>query len=209
MKKVIELLSVLVILFLPIILYVYNFGYIFSHSHQKWAEFGSLMSGIYSPIFAFFALLILIGQTRSQNAMHKHQYDQAYIQDTRNEINFYIQKLEKYLNEKYDESCSVGEHLNENYSKAQNSTLRQQEIIKNAKNLNKNHPHLFGIWLAIYPLLDGLNSQKEEPYMNSFIGAKSRLVTCLKYGTCVALDNLSYTITNDRNNGRYYFKDMK
>ena len=89
----IVLLLLLIVLILPIALYIYQFGGELSPNHQRWAEFGSAISGIYSPIIALLALLILVGQFRSQREMNKHQYDQTYIESTRNELNYFTEKL--------------------------------------------------------------------------------------------------------------------
>jgi len=208
-KKIISLIIIILLLLLPIILYLYNFGYTLSSNHQKWSEFGSLMSGIYSPIFALFALLILIAQASAQSDMHKHQYDQSYIQQNREELNFYIKKLEQYLDESYSDNQTIGEYLQINFSKVADAELKTNNMIEIAKKFNREHPKVFNIWLAIYPLLIGLNTPKEQLYMSNFIGAKLQLITCFQYSICKAIDNLHFAVSNDPNKGTYYFKDME
>ncbi len=43
--------------------------------------------------------------------MNKHQHDQSFIQRTRDDIDFFIGKLETYLNYKYDDESSVKEYI--------------------------------------------------------------------------------------------------
>ena len=207
--KAISQLIAFVALLLPLILYVYKFGTSLSSNHQTWAEFGSSMSGIYSPIFAFLALLVLINQTKSQYSINKHKYDQAYVQENRNEINFYIQKLELYLDKNYNDTCTINEFIQQEFAKVTNATLNDKVMTDSINSFNKEHKKIFDIWLAIYPLLLGLDSQKEYPYKHNFASAKLRLISCLQYGTCVALDNIYYVVSNDIQKGKYYFKDMK
>ena len=71
------------------------------------------------------------------------------------------------------------------------------------------HPQVVDIWSAIYPILVGLDSQKEYPYVHNFGSSKLRISSCLYYGVCVAIDNLYYSVSNDIQKGKYYFKKME
>ena len=105
----IVLLLLLIVLILPMALYIYQFGGELSANHQRWAEFGSAIVGIYSPIIAFIALLILVGQFRSQKAVNKHQFDQTYIESTRNDINYFTEKLAASLENNHKSGIKIRE----------------------------------------------------------------------------------------------------
>lgn len=197
----------LAILLLPIILYTSQFGYHLSENHQKWAEFGSAISGIYSPIIAFIALLILTGQFKSQVSLNKHQYDQTYIQTTREEINFFIDKMEKALKTDHKSGASIRHFLETNFAYLDKSQLDNEHTKVLASEFRTEHKIILDMWLAIYPLLLGLGSQKEFPYEHNFSGAILRIACSLSIETCIAIDNYYYyyCVTNDLQKGNYYF----
>lgn len=96
-KQIIFILLAVFILLLPLLLYIYQFGLSLSTEHSRWSEFGSYLTGIYSPLIALVALFILTTQLLIQRAMSKHHHDQAFVNSAREDINFYINKLENYL----------------------------------------------------------------------------------------------------------------
>jgi len=210
MKKTLRDIAILVtvfsFLFLPILIYVYQFGFTLSANHQRWAEFGSVMSGIYSPIIAFIALFVLIGQSRAQISMNEHQFDQTYIQENRKDLDFYIDKLENYLVQGYDKELNIRSHLEASYLNLSNEELLSSTRVEFAKEFYQKHPKVFDIWLAVYPILIGLNSQKEFPYEHNFTSSELRITSSLTLSTCIALDCYYYCLSNDLQKGCYFFK---
>ena len=202
-------LVIFIALWLPIALYAYQFGFSLSSDHKVWAEFGSIMSGIYSPIIAFIALLILANQARIQLSMDKHQHNHSFIERNRNDLDFYINKLESYLEKDYDEKLTIKQYLLLNFSNLSNATLLEEKTKEKAQAFIFAHHQVFDTWLAIYPILKGLDSQKEYPYVHNFESSKLRISSCLYFGVCVAIDNLYYCATNDIQKGKYYFKEME
>lgn len=111
-KKNIQKLTVIIaftLFLLPIALYRYKFGFGLWDKHEHWAEMGSFFSGIYSPIIAFIALVILIGQSIAQASLNKHQYDQSFIQENRKNLDFYLDKMESQLNKLTDSGETVAD----------------------------------------------------------------------------------------------------
>lgn len=208
-KKRLAQLIIFITLWLPIVLYAYQFGFTLSSDHKVWAEFGSIMSGIYSPIIAFIALLILANQARIQLSMDKHQHDSAFIERNRNDLDFYISKLESYLDKSYDEKLTIKEYLILNFSNVSNAQLLEVKTKEKAQAFVFSHSQVFDIWSAIYPILIGLDSQKKYPYVHNFESSKLRISSCLYFGTCVAMDNLYRCVSNDMQKSKYYFKRME
>lgn len=59
----------------PLLIYLFTFGFFLSSDHQRWAEFGSAMSGIYAPIVAVTTLAVLLAQVGLQKQINDHSYD--------------------------------------------------------------------------------------------------------------------------------------
>jgi hypothetical protein len=88
---------ILFVLVVPAIVYIATFGWSITRNHTRWSEFGSAMSGLYSPLLAFLAFVVLIAQVRSQNVASKYQLDHAYIDQARADIEFYLIQLDLSL----------------------------------------------------------------------------------------------------------------
>lgn len=191
----------------PILLYVYNFGTNLSLDHERWGEFGSLLSGIYSPLIALFTVIILIRQFQFQVKSNKLQDDLSYVANTRSDINRNLNQLEDTLNESYSASVNVKYTLIRRFMSATDEELNGEELFKIAMRFDMQFHKIQGKWSAIYSLMDGLEVTKRYPYKHNVSAAKYDLISTLSYGTCVALDNYLYCISKDRlRKGKYYFR---
>ena len=90
----------MVVFISPVVLYGYQFGIGLWSEHSKWAELGSFLSGVYSPVIALFAFIVLLVQASWQSKINKYQYDISYISANRDVIDYYIEKMEQYLEKK-------------------------------------------------------------------------------------------------------------
>jgi len=179
-----------------------------STEHSQWAEFGSIFSGIYSPLIALVALLILAIQLLIQRSMSKHQHDQAFVDSARKDINFYISKLENCLEKEYEDGKSLKDYIDTHFRFLDVEALSSKGVIAHIQSFNKEHQYIFDLWLALYPILKGLEASKSYPYEHNFHAAKLRISSCLSFGTCVAIDNIYYVISRNYNNGKYYYMEI-
>ena len=175
---------------LPLIMYLYKFGFGLWFEHSEWAEMGAFFSGVYSPIIALLALLILISQTVAQGSINKHQYDQSYIQENRKDLDFYIEKLEAYLNTSAANGEKVSSLLIRHFSHLTIEQLDSSEA-KELSNVFCTDCRLaFEIWVSIYPILKGFSANKEYPYDYQFSSSKLKVSTIISFQACIALDKL-------------------
>jgi hypothetical protein len=94
-KAYVQAVKILVALVLlaPIIFYIHMFGLSISNNHSRWSEMGSAMSGLYTPILALLTLSVLVIQVRMQTEMNKLAFDQQYITEARDDIQYYLFQL--------------------------------------------------------------------------------------------------------------------
>ncbi|WP_445358791.1 hypothetical protein [Microbulbifer sp. ANSA005] len=191
--KIVGSIIFLVILFcMPLALYAYQFGFGIWENHGEWAEMGSALSGIYSPIIALLAFIILVGQFFSQYTMNKFHFDQSFIQKSQEELNFYIEQLDHYLNDESEKTESVRELLRR-FSALSEAELRSDLGKRVVQEFIGEHRKIHDIWVAIYPSLKGLGVHDHYPYVNSYQGSKVKLMAVLSLNTCIALDKVYFS----------------
>lgn len=179
------------ILLSPIIIYLCQFGFGLWDDHSRWAELGSFFSGIYSPIIAIFALIILAGQSISQNKMNKLHHDNTFLSRKKEELKYYVDKLESYLIEKSENGLTIKAQLINSFHSLDRPQL---ESYKNDSSelVNNHYPKILNIWIAIYPILKSMQSNNELTYKDTYTGAVLLIQTILSPQACVTLDKMLY-----------------
>ncbi|WP_323996303.1 hypothetical protein [Aeromonas hydrophila] len=196
---------VLVLLFSPIAFYVNTFGGELTQDHSRWAEFGSAMGGIYSPIVALFTLAVLVVQFDIQRKMHGHEIEQSYLQHARPDIDFYISKIEKVLSLSLDGNSILRSVIRDSFIFDNITVLDSSSLKSLAFEVNKQAPDLFNIWNAIYPIFMGLSKQN-TPMCNAMLSsAQRKLIVVLGFDVCVALDNYHKIISDNELKFNYVF----
>ena len=193
---------------LPLVLYLYKFGFGLWDKHEQWAEMGSFFSGIYSPIIAFIALLILLGQAIAQGSLNQHQYDQTYIQENRKDLDFYIDKMENQLSKMTESREIVSDVLIRNIFCLNQEQLRSKEGKALTAAFYLKYRSTFSIWVSIYPILDGLASNDNYPYELNFLSSKQKISTILSWEVCVALDKLYFSRADQVKANKFYYWDV-
>lgn len=189
----------------PIIVYVATFGPNLSNEHARWGEMGSAMSGIYTPILSLLALFVLVAQVRLQNQINAHQFDQAYIQEARSDVEYYLEQLDHELSKVLDNGTTVREFLHTGFEFANLEELGSNRLLEIAREFNRRFPRALSIWSAIYPVFIGLNSQKHFPYAHNFQSAKQKAIVMISFETCVALDQYVWCVSEGHLNFPYEF----
>lgn len=196
---------ILLILAVPAIVYVLTFGWSITSNHTRWSEFGSAMSGLYSPLLAFLAFIVLIAQVRSQNVAIKYQLDHAYIDQARADIEFYLNQLDRSLAKEIQPGLTTQELLHKIFIPTPERSLHEPAVKQAAQELHFHHPRPFDLWSAIYPYFAGLSAPRSFPYEHHALGARQKAIAMVSFRTCVALDNLHYVLSEGRMSTRYAF----
>jgi hypothetical protein len=192
----------------PVIVYLCVFGTNLSSDHARWAEFGSAIGGIYSPLLASLTLIILWHQVKLQAQMNVHEHEQAYLQQARENIEFYSIQIAQVMNQMVYPDKTLRMVLHENFSPQSLSDLDSQQLRQLAENIHTIIPPVFDIWDAIYPILIGLKAGKKQMFEMTHGSSIQKLVALLSFKSCVALDNFHRARTKERVNFDYQFSPL-
>lgn len=185
------------ILLAPLAIYFLHFNQGISSDHTRWAEFSTYISGIYSPVIALLAFLILVGQVKSQNSMDKHNYDRDFISSNVSDFTYYMDRIESYIEKRkmidpdFDKSLgllSVGRSIDE---------MKSEEFTKIAESFVDQHQKLHDLWVGILPIIKALGSQDEMPYMLAFQSVKIRAISVLSFRVCMSLEAVCYCLNSE------------
>lgn len=205
--KVLLALVVLVLLS-PLIVYIAVFGMTISDDPGRWGEMGAAMSGIYSPILAFLALLVIYGQLKSQNRFQVNEIDQRYVEQNREDIHFYLEQLDRALQVKGPKGVTLRQMLHDWFLFTDAALFSDPSRVELARGINKQYPQLLGVWGAMYPVWAGLDSQKRFPYQHNALTALQKMIAVASFETCVALDQYHHTVTEGRVKVPYQFSPL-
>ena len=210
MNKRILIASLLIlgVIAAPVAAYLYNFGTSLSSSHTRWAEFGSAIGGIYSPLVALLTLAVLAQQVRLQAQMNVHESDQAHLQQAREDIEFYSTQMAKVMNGIALPGKTLHAVLHEHFEPRSLGELDTQQLRQLAADIHALMPPAFDIWAAVYPILMGLKAGKTSMYDMTHGSSTQKLVALLSFETCVALDNFYRARTEGRGKVVYEFSPL-
>ncbi|MFQ1976847.1 hypothetical protein ACK36B_04570 [Aeromonas veronii] len=195
------IIVVLVLLFSPIAFYVNTFGGELSQDHSRWAEFGSAIGGVYAPILGFITLIVLIRQLSLQKQMN----DQYYLQQAREDIEFYASQLSNILDESLVSNVPLRAVLHEKFMFCSPENLCSMDMKNISIDIHKVMPQALDIWAAIYPVLIGLSAVDDSSFKVTLASSKQKLVALLSVEICVVLDNLHFCRTDGKSGFTYVF----
>lgn len=194
----------------PLATYIAVFGFRLSTDHDRWAEFGAAMAGIYAPIVALTTLSVLLAQVRMQSQLNSHEFRQSHIAQARADIEFYALELSEKLKGIATPDTSYREVLHRNFQPANATALDDDSLRILAANVDSLEPSLLGMWLGVYPILGGLAAGSAEhiAFRMALNSSLQKLVALLSYETCVTLDNFCRTRTEGKVNVEYRFSTI-
>ena len=192
---------VLALLFSPVVLYVNTFGGDLSQDHSRWAEFGSAIGGIYAPILGFTTLVVLIRQLFLQKQMN----DQYYLQQAREDIEFYASQLSNILDESLVGDVPLRAVLHGKFMFCSPEELCSIDMKNIAVDIHRLMPQALDIWSAIYPVFMGLSAVDDSKFKMTLASSKQKLVALLSFEIYLALDSLHFCRTGGTSGFTYVF----
>jgi hypothetical protein len=185
---------------LPLVLYFSKFHGPLAESHTSWSEFGSFSGGIYSPIIAFLAALLVLRQVQIQDALNKHMFEQSYISEVRSDTEFYLLHIAAFLDKPTKAGGSVRSALLKSFEFVSEVQLVMPDREKGALAFYRDFPELISAWGGYYSVAASVRAQKGYPFEHTGQGCISKATAILSFNACVALDNV-YFLTQERKIG--------
>jgi hypothetical protein len=180
-------------LIVPIALYITTFGTSLSHDHSRWSEIGGFIGGIYAPIAALLTLTIIAGQLSSQVQINKHQIDQSFLNNSRADLHFYIDQMEKVL-QKHEQIANVplSHAITSMFGSRTHEELKGTIYNKDVRRVGMTDSRVSGIWGAIYAIFAGLKASDETDYNLVYVSSKQKCISIFGCALCDALDNFHF-----------------
>ena len=170
MKDKLYLLIIGLILVLPIAVYAYQFGFGLWDSNKEWAEMGSAIGGLYTPILAILTLVVLVKQFQLQKNMHKHEQRVVSRDIGFSMVEKYAEKIESMFTQEVVDDLAHFADLDRGDPEADK--------------LKSKHLDIFTLWATVHALLR--NFEKNEPDM--VVDLASMAVLHLTFNMCATLE---------------------
>ena len=224
------------ILVLPAGTYALKVGGTLSSDPKDWELAGTALSGIYGIILAGLTFTVLVRQlalqkrttelqertTQLQSETTAHMLAQTFVQDARADIQFFLNELEKLLDqdvvirESPISTITPRNFLSKYFERASAVQLAGTEPIPdtdvNLKDLamwlNLKCPRLQATWSGIYTLYYGLENNAIRPFDMLLVTSKQRTIAKIEMPMCIALDHYLYSFTRDGGSYPYQYSSV-
>ncbi len=181
----------------PIVLYLSTFGTAFSSDHSRWAETGAFLSGIYSPMIAAMALIVLGFQLSLQTRMYKDQKIQSDVQMLRESAQDYLNSLRNSLDPKCDPNAPSAIEFLEAIDQMSMDDLRSDDGRATCALFAREHRTVLSSWSGISASLAEL-AYLDDPKSDLAISdLKLRLIRDFSEITCIQLDKGIFGVSLD------------
>ncbi|PNH87194.1 hypothetical protein C1M56_14950 [Vibrio diazotrophicus] len=206
--KILYLLILLGLLLAPVTFYTFQFGVGIWQEHDDWAAMGSAFGGMYSPIIALLAFIVLATQVHAQLRSEVHNVDMLFIQGCKDDIEFSINRLELELSERNNaqDECISSHLLNirEKYENNEINDLKAQELWSD---FNLLYPKILPLWCSVNSTLVGLSNSDKFPYNHNLMASLLKANGALSPKICSSLDMLLYFTVGSSN--KFYFWEKR
>lgn len=191
MKDRLYLVIIGLILVIPIAVYAYQFGFGLWETNEEWAEMGSAIGGLYTPILAILTLVVLVKQLQLQKDMHKHEQRIVSRDIGFSMVEKYAEKIESMFTQEVVDDL-----------------VRLSELDKGdpeAGKLKSKHLDIFTLWATVHAFLR--NFEKHEPSM--VVDLASMAVLHLTFNMCATLEQafIVHLCDSEEERFRYWFMD--
>lgn len=191
-RKALIFILIPIIFILPIVIYLTKFGIDLSNNQDIWGQFGSYISGIYAPILAILTLVILYKQYRFQ----KLAWEQSYAQAKANDLNYYLELLQKNLLTELSNGTTIKYTLEHDFLNISVNSLSNEKLKLIASQLYSENENFISCWHLLNTYIVGFKCYKKTTFEHFYTDSKLKLVSVIGYKCCVALDNFSYISNN-------------
>lgn len=189
------------LLLIPIAVYIFTFGHHISPDHSRWAEMGSAMGGVYTPILSTLTLAVLLSQLLVQRKANTFQANQAMLNNFRDEFRSKLTRLTAALAEaRYDDiGLDAFDHVDD-----PDRTIAQAY----ATHLMDARPAILLCWQGMTTILTVLKRSNDPEYQRAGSTLMLDAIITLSYRNCYRLDNFNFSSNSlARSKGDFHFNE--
>ncbi len=179
----------LTVILLPLMVYCSKFGFVITADHDRWAQFGSALSGIYSPILGVLTFIVLIRQLELQAVITRHQLDQDVTGPARSDITHALDAIITATEVDCIPGQSRGQLLLTHFATASREDLLRDESYQLAMGVLFGTPNLFALWLQVSSTLVALRSHQSVTFQSAFASCNLKVTAKLGHFLCVGIEN--------------------
>jgi hypothetical protein len=211
LQKILLIIISFICIISPFILYINHFGATLSSNNSDWGNFGSFISGIYTPIISILTILILYKQLEQQNVFNKHEIENKHIQKSSDNILHHSKLLLSIIDNKSPKHDHTYRELLSLFSSADNKNeLLSHNFFVIADEINLECPQIYSAWSSINSFLVGLNTPENINYESALLAEMSKLMSSLTFKTCAELENFQHSLTTKKikTTTKYFFSPI-
>ncbi|MGS3180323.1 hypothetical protein ACB265_13020 [Aeromonas dhakensis] len=206
--------SSFLVLLLPILAYMYRFGLGLWEMPNEWADLGSYVGGIYTPILSLITLAVISVQIFIQNQQFQH----SLIQHQEGQIKEYLAALEDALD------MDTGDGSSRDFLVDMLKDVSKEDVknipIELVMNFNQFNHRIYSMWSEVIKCLVILERISNQNLYNKvvFSSNKNKIIAYLNPQSCRMLDRYHYVfITKCQELGlpfdvnpacKYYYSDL-
>jgi hypothetical protein len=179
------------ILVSPIAIYVGQFGIGVWGSHSAWAEMGSAIGGIYTPILTLMMLIVISRQVDLQQVVITNSESTKKMQQFHDDFLYYLSHLENLL------AKHEGKYL-DNYLK-QINVLADNELQEEIPPNNFQNLDLTTSWHAVTNQLFSFRNSNEKLFQDAASSKEHYILITLGIEKCVSLDKFLVQFNKGKN----------
>ncbi|MFC3203245.1 hypothetical protein ACFOEW_15645 [Alteromonas oceani] len=189
MKNKIIIGIVSIVLALPVLLYTINFGVGFWQDQDEWANLGSYVGGIYTPILALLTLIVLCVQIYLQVIQHRQNL--VTIQET--QLTEYLNELNSELDKLFDENITYRQLLLELLNEKNQTDIEAMDL-SIFFTLNQANHKFYSMWSGALSCLAYIKtcSNIEGLQSTHYPIQKNKIIAYMSPSVCSSLDKFHY-----------------
>lgn len=185
------LIVIAIILLLPVVAYIYQFGFGLWQEPSQWSDLGGYIGGIYTPILTILTLSVLCVQIYLQII----QYRQQLVSLQEEQLSDYLKELNLELDKTVDEDVTLRNEIINVFNHHNLESIQNMDLSVISE-LNQNYHKLYSMWCGAMGCLEHIKISSELKNLESahYFIQKNKTIAYMGPQVCSALDKNNFAV---------------